>query len=97
MALVIVVPSDKDWWVAPQPYPDFTMAAPIPRDDRRAVSCSGLRRSQLTAPKTYTTRRDITEETDEEVEVHGGPDGESEPPLQRAHLTLCCSCLAPQA
>ncbi len=36
------------------------MATPISRDDRRAVSCSGLRPSQLTAPKTYTTRRDIT-------------------------------------
>ena len=36
------------------------MATPISRDDRRAVSCSGLRPSQLTAPKTYTTRWDIT-------------------------------------
>ena len=36
------------------------MATPISRDDRRAASCSGLRPSQLTAPKTYTTRRDIT-------------------------------------
>ncbi|CQR29485.1 hypothetical protein ACO7_180042 [Thiomonas arsenitoxydans] len=36
------------------------MATPISRDDRRAVSCSGLRPSQLTAPKTYTTRGDIT-------------------------------------
>ncbi|OIQ84796.1 hypothetical protein GALL_333860 [mine drainage metagenome] len=60
VALVIVVPSDKDWWVAPQPYPDFTMATPITRDDRRAASCSGLRPSQLTAPKTYTTPGDIT-------------------------------------
>ncbi|MGE0331815.1 MAG: hypothetical protein AB7P37_14140, partial [Ramlibacter sp.] len=42
------------------PYPDFTMANPISRDDRRAVSCSGLRPSQLTAPKTYTTPGDIT-------------------------------------
>ena len=36
------------------------MATPISRDDRRAVSCSGLRPSQLTASKTYTTRWDIT-------------------------------------
>ena len=37
------------------------MATPISRDDRRAVSCSGLRPSQLTAAKTYTTPGDITE------------------------------------
>ncbi|CUA94069.1 hypothetical protein [Thiomonas bhubaneswarensis] len=36
------------------------MATPITRDDRRAVSCSGLRPSQLTASKTYTTPGDIT-------------------------------------
>jgi len=30
------------------------------RDDRRAASCSGLRPSQLTAPKTPTSARDIT-------------------------------------
>jgi hypothetical protein len=36
------------------------MATPISRDDSRAVSCSGLRPSQLTAPKTYTTPGDIT-------------------------------------
>jgi hypothetical protein len=43
------------------------MATPISRDDRRAVSCSGLRPSPLTAPKTYTTRRDITFESPEGI------------------------------